>query len=182
MALARLLVANRGEIAIRIARAAAELGIRTVGVYSEDDAASLHVRHVDEARALRGHGPRAYLDAEQLLALARETGCDAVHPGYGFLSEQAAFAQRCAEAGLVFVGPRPETLALLGDKGAARALATRCDVPVLRGTAGATSAEAARAFLAALPAGAAVMVKAVAGGGGRGMRAVRGADQLDDAW
>src|SRR6266852_4544327 len=181
MALARLLVANRGEIAIRIARAAAALGIRTVGVYSEDDRESLHVRHVDEARPLRGSGPRAYLDAGQLLAAARETGCDAVHPGYGFLSEQAEFARRCAEAGLVFVGPRPETLALLGDKSAARALAARCEVPVLRGTGAPVSLEDARAFLAALGEGGAVMVKAVAGGGGRGMRAVFGPDQLDGA-
>src|SRR5207247_196582 len=89
MGLARLLVANRGEIAIRIARAAAGLDIPTVGVFSEDDAACLHVRHVDAARPLSGRGPRAYLDVEQLLAVARETGCDAVHPGYGFLSEQA---------------------------------------------------------------------------------------------
>src|SRR5690242_3056655 len=110
MALARLLVANRGEIAIRIARAAAALGIPTVGVFAEDDAGSLHVRHVDDARPLRGRGARAYLDTEQLVAIARDAGCDAVHPGYGFLSEQAAFARRCIEHGLVFVGPRPETL------------------------------------------------------------------------
>ena len=89
MSLTRLLVANRGEIAIRITRAAAELGIETVGVFSEDDDTCLHVRHVDVARALRGRGPRAYLDVDQLLAIARETRCDAVHPGYGFLSEQA---------------------------------------------------------------------------------------------
>src|SRR2546426_1009515 len=102
MSLARLLVANRGEIAIRIARAAAGLGIPTVGVFSEDDAASLHARHVDAARPLRGRGPRAYLDVEQLLAVARETGCDAVHPGYGFLSEQAGFARRRSEAQAAF--------------------------------------------------------------------------------
>ena len=97
-----------------------------------------------KARPLRGRGPGAYLDADQLVAAARETGCDAVHPGYGFLSEQAGFARRCGEAGLAFVGPRPETLALLGDKPAARALAERCGVPVLRGTTGATDVEAAR--------------------------------------
>src|SRR2546428_622045 len=148
MSLARLLVANRGEIAIRIARAAAGLGIPTVGVFSEDDAASLHARHVDAARPLRGRGPRAYLDVEQLLAVARETGCDAVHPGYGFLSEQAGFARRCAEAGLVFVGPRPETLALLRDKAAARPPAQRCRVARLRRTPRATSLEAPRALLA----------------------------------
>src|SRR5216117_3413691 len=182
MSLARLLVANRAEVAIRIARAAAGLGIPTVGVFSEDNAASLHVRHVDEARPLRGRGQRAYLDVEQLLAVARETGCDAVHPGYGFLSEQADFARRCAEAGLTFVGPRPETLALLGDKVAARALAERCGVPVLRGTSGPAGLEEARAFLAALGKREAAVVKAVAGGGGRGMRVVRRPEELDEAW
>src|SRR5437899_3738185 len=182
MSLARLLVANRAEVAIRIARAAAGLGIPTVGVFSEDDAASLHVRHVDAARPLSGRGPRAYLDVEQLLAVARETGCDAVHPGYGFLSEQAGFARRCAEAGLTFVGPRPETLALLGDKVAARALAERCGVPVLRGTSGPASLAEARAFLAALGKSEAAVVKAVAGGGGRGMRVVRRPAELDEAW
>src|SRR5437867_523540 len=182
MGLARLLVANRAEVAIRIARAAADLGIPTVGVFSEDDAGCLHVSHVDAARPLSGRGPRAYLDVEQLIAVARETGCDAVHPGYGFLSEQAGFARRCAEAGLTFVGPRPETLALLGDKAAARALAERCGVPVLRGTSGPTSLEDARAFLAALGEGGAVMVKAIVCGGGRGMRAVRRPEDLEAAW
>src|SRR6266403_934073 len=182
MSLARLLVANRAEVAIRIARAAAGVGIPTVGVFSEDDATSLHVRHVDAARPLSGRGPRAYLDVEQLLAVARETGCDAVHPGYGFLSEQADFARRCAEAGLTFVGPRPETLALLGDKVAARALAERCGVPVLRGTSGPAGLAEARAFLAALGNSEAALVKAVAGGGGRGMRVVRRPEELDEAW
>ena len=107
MRLTRLLIANRGEVAIRIARAAADLGIATVGVYAEDDATCLHVRRVDDARALRGRGPRAYLDADALVAIARETGCDAVHPGYGFLAERADFAQRCIDARLVFVGPAP---------------------------------------------------------------------------
>src|SRR5438874_8736636 len=182
MKLARLLVANRGEIAIRTARAAADLGIPTVGVFSEDDAGCLHVRHVDAARPLSGRGPRAYLDVEQLIAVARATGCDAVHPGYGFLSEQAGFARRCAEAGLTFVGPRPETLALLGDKVAARALAERCGVPVLRGTSGPASLAEARAFLAALGKSEAALVKAVAGGGGRGMRVLRRPGGLDEAW
>src|SRR5438132_8585593 len=182
MSLARLLVANRAEVAIRIARAAAGLGIPTVGVFSEDDAASLHVRHVDAARLLSGRGPRAYLDVEQLLAVARETGCDAVHPGYGFLSERADFAQRCAEAGLTFVGPRPETLALLGDKVAARALAERCGVRVLGGAGGRAGLAEARAFLAALGKSEAALGKAVAGGGGRGMRVVRRPEELNEAW
>jgi acetyl/propionyl-CoA carboxylase alpha subunit/acetyl-CoA carboxylase carboxyltransferase component len=181
MSLTRLLVANRGEIAIRITRAAAELGIETVGVFSEDDDSCLHVRHVDVARALRGRGPRAYLDVDQLLAIARETGCDAVHPGYGFLSEQAEFARRADAAGHIFVGPAPATLELLGDKVAARALAERSGVPVLRGTP-ATSVENARAFLTTLGDGGAVVVKAVAGGGGRGMRVVQRPDELGEAW
>src|SRR5205809_1512296 len=116
------------------------------------------------------------------LADARGTGAEGVHPGYGFRGEQASFARRCAEAGLTFVGPRPETLALLGDKLAARALAARCGVPVLRGTSRPTDLEEARAFLAALGKGAAALVKAVAGGGGRGMRIVRGPEELDEAW
>ena len=161
MRLHRLLIANRGEIAIRIARAAAELGIETVGVYAEDDAASLHLRHVDVVHALRGRGAAPYLDADALVAIARLAGCDAVHPGYGFLSEREDFARACAAASLRFVGPRPETLALLGDKTAARALAERCGVPTPRGTAGPTSLDEAGRFLASLGPGAAVMVKAV---------------------
>src|SRR5258708_26550154 len=123
MRISSVLIANRGEIAIRIARAAAELGIRTVAVFSEDDAQSLHLRKADEARPLRGRGAAAYLDGEQLLAIARATNCDAVHPGYGFLSENAPFARRCAEAGLIFVGPQADVLELFGNKGKAPALA-----------------------------------------------------------
>ena len=177
-----VLIANRGEIAIRIARTAAEMGIRTVAVYSEDDAQSLHTRKTDDAHPLAGLGAAAYLDVEQLLRVAREAGCDAVHPGYGFLSENADFARRCNEAGLTFVGPRPEALALFGDKARARALAERCGVPVLPGTAGPTSLDEARAFLASLGEGGAVMVKAVAGAGGRGMRPVRGPGELEAAY
>ena len=177
-----LLIANRGEIAIRIARAAAELGLRTVAVYSEDDAEALHPKRADRAHALRGVGPSAYLDGEQLIAVARETGCDAVHPGYGFLAESAAFARRCAEAGLVFVGPRPELLDLFGDKAAARALAARSGVPVLPGSDGPVTLDEARAFLASLGTGGAMMIKAVAGGGGRGMRVVHRAEDVDAAF
>src|SRR5689334_10219720 len=120
----KLLVANRGEIAVRILRAAAELGIPTVAVYSEDDAQALHTRRADEAHPLRGTGVAAYLDIEQIVAAARERGCTAIHPGYGFLSENAAFARRCAEAGVTFVGPEVETLAIFGEKTRALALAT----------------------------------------------------------
>ena len=182
MSLSSLLIANRGEIAIRIARAAAELGMRTVAVFSEDDAGSLHTRRADEARPLGGTGPAAYLDAERVLEVAKQAGCEAIHPGYGFLSENADFARRCAEAGLSFVGPRPDILELFGDKAQARALAERCEVPVLPGTAGPTSLEGAREFLASLGDRGAMLVKAVAGGGGRGMRAVSRADALAEAY
>jgi acetyl/propionyl-CoA carboxylase alpha subunit len=115
MAFSSLLIANRGEIAIRIARAAGELGLATTAVFSRDDAASLHVKAADRAVALEGVGARAYLDAAALVAAAKAAGCDAVHPGYGFLSESPAFARACAAAGLTFVGPSPEALDLFGD-------------------------------------------------------------------
>src|SRR3954468_3753748 len=146
----KLLIANRGEIAVRIARTAAEMGIATVAVFSQDDAASLHTRKADQAHGLTGSGPAAYLDIAQMVETARAYGCDAVHPGYGFLSENAAFARACAEAGVTFVGPTPETLELFGDKGRARALAQQCKVPVLPGTDGATTLDEARAFLKSL--------------------------------
>jgi len=177
-----LLIANRGEVAIRVIRAAAELGMRTVAVFAEDDASSLHVRTADEARPLRGAGVAAYLDGEQLIAVAKETGCEAIHPGYGFLSENAEFARRCVEAGLIFVGPRAEILGLFGNKGQARVLAQRCGVPVLPGTSGPTSLEQAREFLASLGSDGAVMLKAIAGGGGRGMRVVCRAEELAEAY
>jgi len=177
-----LLVANRGEIAIRIMRAAAELGIRTLAIYSEDDATTLHTRKADEARPLRGAGAAAYLDLEQIIAIAKAAGCDAIHPGYGFLSENAKFAHRCAEEGIRFVGPRAEILKLFGDKVQARLLAERAGVPVLPGTSGATSLKEAKEFLAALGAGGAMMIKAVAGGGGRGIRAVTKIDEVEEAY
>ncbi len=181
MTIKSVLVANRGEIAVRIIRAAADVGIRSVAVYSEDDARALHVRRADEARALSGRGPAAYLDAEQIIAAAKDCGCDAIHPGYGFLSESAAFAQRCADAGLIFVGPRPDVLELLGNKARARAFAAGLGVPVLAGTDAGLTPDDARAFLSSLG-GAPIALKAVAGGGGRGMRIVRNADELDEAY
>src|SRR5688500_12426660 len=120
MTFEKLLIANRGEVAIRIARAAEELGIATVSVYSEDDSAAVHTRRSDEARALKGAGPAAHLDGEQLILLARETGCGAIHPGYGFLSESANFAERCRSAGIAFIGPSRDQLELFGDKLRAR--------------------------------------------------------------
>ena len=176
--LKRLLIANRGEVAIRIAWSAAELGIGTVAIFSEDDAAALHTRMADAARPLRGTGPSAYLDAAQIISVAREAGCKAVHPGYGFLSENAEFARACADGGLMFVGPTPETLAAFGDKARAREIAKGCDVPVLPGT-GTISLKEAGAFLRAHGA---IMLKAVAGGGGRGMRLVQSAAELEPAF
>ncbi len=174
-----VLIANRGEIAIRVARAAAELGLRTVAVYAEDDARSLHVRRADVAFALRGTGPAAYLDMAQLVDAARESGCGAIHPGYGFLSESAAFAAKCAEAGVAFVGPSIAALDAFGDKSKARALAEKCGVPVLRGTNGPSSLADVRAFFAQ---SGALMIKAIAGGGGRGMRAVARAEEINEAY
>ena len=182
MALRALLVANRAEIAIRVLRAAAELGLRTVAVHSADDAGSPHLRHADGVRALPGTGPAAYLDVEAVIAAAVENECDAIHPGYGFLAERADFAERCAEAGITFVGPRPELLATFGDKSRARALAAAHDVPLLPGTSGPTSLAEADAFFAAQPEGSAIVLKAIAGGGGRGMRVVRDRGDLADAY
>jgi acetyl/propionyl-CoA carboxylase alpha subunit/acetyl-CoA carboxylase carboxyltransferase component len=178
----KLLIANRGEIAIRIARAASELGLRTVAVHSQDDARSLHVRKVDKARPLQGHGVQAYLDIAQLIQVALETGCDAVHPGYGFLSENAQFARACEQAGLVFVGPDARILEEFGDKTRARELACAQGVPVVEGLSHATSLAQAHEFFSSLGPGGAMMIKALAGGGGRGMRAVTRAEQIDQAW
>src|SRR5258707_1198566 len=178
----RLLIANRGEIAIRVARSAAELNISTVAVYSQDDAAALHLRAADEALALEGSGPAAYLDGPQILRLALESGCEAIHPGYGFLSENSAFARLCNNAGVVFVGPSPEALTLFGDKVQARALAKRVGAPVLPGSVGAATLEDAERFFSSLRAGSAVMLKAVAGGGGRGMRAVHALADMAGAY
>ena len=178
MPLSRVLIANRGEIAIRIARAAAEAGIESVAIYATDDATSPHAAAADHAVALPGAGARAYLDIAAIVAAARAQGCDALHPGYGFLSENPALARACAEAGIIFVGPSPEHLETFGDKAAARALAAERGVPLIPGT-GAISPEGARAFQAEHGA---IMLKARAGGGGRGLRAVLDPGELDAAY
>jgi len=178
----KLLIANRGEIAIRIARAAGESGLATVAVHPSDDALSLHVRAVDESCEIPGRGARAYLDIEAVIAAAKATACDALHPGYGFLSENALLARRCAEEGIVFVGPSPEALDLFGDKVEAKRLARRCGVPVIEGSSGPTTLDEAKAFFAALGADGAAMIKAIAGGGGRGMRIVEDASKLEEAY
>ncbi len=181
MSFKSLLIANRGEIAIRLARAATELDIRTVAIYAEDDSQSLHVRKADEAIALQGRGAGAYLDAGQIIAIAQEKGCDAIHPGYGFLSENADFARRCHAAGMVFIGPDAAVLETFGDKASARRLAHECGVPLGIGTNEATTLEQARAFMRQQDGGA-VMLKAMAGGGGRGMRPVYSLEDLDEAF
>ncbi|KXP04873.1 acetyl-CoA carboxylase family protein [Tsukamurella tyrosinosolvens] len=165
----RTLVANRGEIAVRIIRATHEAGGTAIAVHPVDDADSLHVRNADEAVLIPGVGTAAYLDVEAIVAAALKSSARTVHPGYGFLSENAAFARRCAEVGLCFVGPSPETLELFGDKARARDYAIERGVPVLPGTTEPTSLGAAERFAAEHGA---VMIKALAGGGGRGMRAV----------
>ena len=177
----RLLVANRAEIAVRIMSTAAVAGIETVAVYPDDDAACAHVARADAAVRLPGAGPAAYLDVGAIVDAAAASGCDTLHPGYGFLAESGALARRCAAAGVRFAGPPPEVLDLFGDKTAARARAASLGVPLARASDGPVGPAEARAFLASLGSGAAVMVKAVAGGGGRGMRPVTDPAGLDDA-
>jgi pyruvate carboxylase len=176
----KLLAANRSEIAIRIFRAANELGLRTVAIYSQEDRLALHRFKADEAYQIgAGKGPvEAYLDISGIVALAKEREVDAIHPGYGFLSENPAFARACEAAGIKFVGPTPGLLELLGDKTAARRLAASAGVPVLPGTPEPVKTAAA-AQKAAAEIGYPVMVKAAMGGGGRGMRVVHDAGELD---
>jgi pyruvate carboxylase len=176
----KLLAANRSEIAIRIMRAASELGMRTVAIYSEEDRLGLHRFKADEAYVIgRAKGPiQAYLDIEGIVGLAQEKQVDAIHPGYGFLAENPAFARACGKAGITFVGPDPELLELLGDKVAARDLAKKAGVPVVPGTESAVqSIEAARK--AAKIIGFPLIAKASFGGGGRGMRIIRSAAELE---
>ncbi len=177
---ASLLIANRGEIALRIIRTAIELGMRTVAVYAEDDADSPHVHAADEAIGLPGSGPRAYLDQAAILAAAKSSGAGLIHPGYGFLSENAEFADACAAGGYTFVGPDARVLESLGNKTSARSAAMAAGVPVLPATEGPSSVEDIKAFFAAQDGG--IMIKALAGGGGRGMRKVHSADQIDEAY
>jgi pyruvate carboxylase len=176
----KLLAANRSEIAIRIFRAANELGLRTVGIYSQEDRLGLHRFKADEAYQVgAGKGPvEAYLDIAGIVALAKEKGVDAIHPGYGFLSENPAFARGCEKAGITFIGPTPELLELLGDKTAARKLAASAGVPVLPGTEDPVQSPA-EAHKIASEIGYPVIVKAAMGGGGRGMRVVHDPAQLD---
>src|SRR3984885_6775391 len=160
---ATLLIANRGEIALRIIRTATELEFDTVAVYAEDDAESPHVHAAREAIALPGAGPAAYLDHAAILSAAKISGAELIHPGYGFLSEQPGFARACASAGFTFVGPDAAALDLFGNKSSARHAATAAGVPVLPATDGPTSVEDVHAFAAAQSGP--IVIKALSGGG-----------------
>jgi pyruvate carboxylase len=178
----RILCANRGEIAVRVFRAATELGLRTVAIFSEEDRVHLHRYKADEAYLVgKGLEPvAAYLAEDEIVELAKRHDIDAIHPGYGFLSERASFARKCRDAGIVFVGPTPEAIEALGDKVTARSVAQAAGVPVVPGTPEPVrSVDAARAF--AEKVGYPVIVKAAAGGGGRGMRVVRAPGELAEA-
>ncbi|HWO56943.1 MAG TPA: acetyl-CoA carboxylase biotin carboxylase subunit [bacterium] len=175
----KILIANRGEIALRIIRACRELGIPTVAIYSEPDRESLHVRFADEDVCIGPAAPsKSYLDPKRIVAAAEVTGADAIHPGYGFLAENADFAQICIDCGLTFIGPSPETIRRMGDKAAARQTMKEAGVPIVPGTDGPVSdPQAARE--AALAIGFPVIIKAAGGGGGRGMRICRDPGELE---
>ena len=176
-----VLVANRGEIALRVFRTCREMGIRTVAVFSDADRRAAHAAAADRSVHIGASDPReSYLNVERIVAVAREAGADAVHPGYGFLAENARFAARCAEAGLVFIGPPAPVIAALGDKTVARRMMARSGVPVIPGMDAAASDPASLAR-AAEAVGYPVLIKAAAGGGGKGMRVVASADEMEEA-
>ncbi len=177
----KILVANRGEIAVRVIRACRDLGIRAVAVYSEADKTAFHVRMADDAYLI-GPAPssESYLVHEKIIEIARKSGADAIHPGYGFLSENAEFAQRCADEGIIFIGPGPDTIRLLGDKLGARATARKAGLSLVDG-AEIDSANLSSTIETARKLGFPLLVKAAAGGGGKGMRIVESEDQFPEA-
>jgi acetyl-CoA carboxylase biotin carboxylase subunit len=176
----KVLIANRGEIAVRVIRACRELGLATVAVYSEADEGALHVHRADDAVCIGKPAARhSYLNVDALLEAARQTGADAIHPGYGFLSENEGFAAACESAGLTFVGPSAEAIRQMGDKAVARRIAREADVPIVPGSD--EAGDAAQALSAAADVGYPLLIKAAAGGGGRGIRVIRDAGELAEA-
>jgi acetyl-CoA carboxylase biotin carboxylase subunit len=175
----KVLIANRGEIAVRIIRACRELGMQTVAVYSEADRQALHVRHADEAYLL-GPAPsrESYLRAGKIIAIAKKSGAGAIHPGYGFLAERADFAQSCLDEGLAFIGPKPSSIAAMGDKAVARATVAASGVRVVPGTEGEGSLSDEELLALAPEIGFPLLIKATAGGGGKGMREVKSLDEM----
>ncbi len=177
----KILIANRGEIAVRIQRACRELGIETVAVFSEADRQALHVRYADEAYPL-GPAPSrdSYLRGDKIIDIARKCGAEAIHPGYGFLAERADFAAACADAGLVFIGPKPSSIAAMGDKAAARATVAKAGVTVVPGTEGQGALRDEELLALAPKIGFPLLIKATAGGGGKGMREVKTLEEMPD--
>lgn len=175
----KILVANRGEIAVRILRACRELGVESVAVFSEADRQSLHVRYADEAYLL-GPAParESYLRADKIIQIAKASGADAIHPGYGFLAEREDFAQACEEAGITFIGPKPSAIAAMGDKAVARATVTKAGVPIVPGTEGKGDMRDEELLAIAPQIGFPLLIKATAGGGGKGMRLVGNLDEM----
>lgn len=176
----KLLIANRGEIAVRVIQASRELGIKTVAVFSEPDKHSRHVHMADETYRLEGQPARVYLDGDQILTLAKNAGCDAVHPGYGFLSENADFARKCLQAGIKFVGPKPDVIHKMGSKIESRRVMEAAGVPVVPGTIDPVST-AEEVIALGEKFGYPIAIKASAGGGGRGLRVVRKAEEVENA-
>src|SRR5512137_865258 len=170
----KLLIANRGEIAVRIIRACRELGLPTVAVYSEADRQALHVRYADEAYLLGAPPAReSYLRGDKIIQIAKKSGAGAVHPGYGFLAERTDFAQACLDEGLAFIGPKPSSIAAMGDKAVARNTVSNAGIPVVPGTEGEGSMRDEELLALAPQIGFPLLIKATAGGGGKGMREVR---------
>src|SRR5512138_3419223 len=175
----KVLVANRGEIAVRIIRACRELGMQTVAVFSEADRHALHVRYADEAYLL-GPAPsrESYLRGDKIIAIALKCGAQAIHPGYGFLAERADFSQSCLDAGLAYIGPKPSSIAAMGDKAVARATVSAAGVPVVPGTEGEGSLRDDELLSLAPKIGFPLLIKATAGGGGKGMREVKNMEEM----
>ena len=177
----KILIANRGEIAIRIARTCNDLGIKTIGIFSQDDLNSLHLSKMDESFLIDEKGAGAYLNIKKIIDIAKREKVDGIHPGYGFLSENPAFAKAAKQAKLKFIGPSEKSLIIFGDKSEAKLLATNLDIPVVKGTDGKTSIKLASSFFKGLKKNSSMVIKAIAGGGGRGMRVVNSDSDLKDA-